>query len=70
MSKLNKKLALLKQQHQQFKLKLQSVKEEAAQKSASEKLNSPSLQGRVGSLSAQISSGRNGELRQAFTLLL
>jgi hypothetical protein len=31
MSRLNKKLALLKQQHQQLKLRLQSVKEEASQ---------------------------------------
>jgi hypothetical protein len=42
MSKLNKKLAFLKQQHQQLKLKLQSAKTEAAQKLA-DNSNSPQL---------------------------
>jgi hypothetical protein len=42
MSKLNKKLAFLKQQHQQFKLKLQSAKAEAAQR-LSDNSNSPQL---------------------------
>jgi len=38
MSKLNKRLALLKQQHQQLKLRLQFAKEEAAQKQAAQML--------------------------------
>jgi hypothetical protein len=42
MSKLNKKLAYLKQQHQQLKLKLQTAKAEAAQR-LSDNPNSPQL---------------------------
>jgi hypothetical protein len=42
MSKLNKKLAFLKQQHQQLKIKLQLAKAEAAQKLA-DNSDSPQL---------------------------
>jgi hypothetical protein len=60
-SKLNKKLALLKQQHQRLKLRLQSAKEEAYNKAAADKGDASSDPSEMDSISPLSSLQRRGE---------
>ncbi len=61
MSKLNKKLALLKQQHQRLKLRLQSAKEEALKKGSANNQGVSSESSETNSNLSWSSLNRKGE---------